>query len=71
MSRPIATRARVVGTPAGDFVVIEHSSGKTCVLLDEDKTLQRSLIDDAAELRGRARQLLRQANLIDQARALL
>jgi hypothetical protein len=71
MMRAIVTRAYVFGTSAGEYVVIEHTQGEMHVLLAHDKSLQQSLIANAADLRERARRLLRQANLIDQARALL
>ena len=70
MARPIVTKARIV-RGAVDTLMIIHTSGELHICLDGDKGPQQSLIDQAAEMREKARRLLRRANLIDQARALL
>jgi hypothetical protein len=70
--RRIVTQARVTRHGSAEFVSMQTATGgEFSVLLDAGKGLQQSLHDSAAELRERARRLLRQANMIDQARAIL
>jgi hypothetical protein len=70
MARPIVTNARIV-SGQHDVLLITHTKGEASVLLNRSKGPQQSLIDEAADMRERARRLLRLANLIDQAKELL
>jgi len=71
MSRPIVTKAGVVRYGYVDYAVIDHSEGQLKQLLDARKGTHQSLANDATDLREQAKRLLRRANLLDQARALL